>query len=69
MNMFLVANVLDLPMDDLQVMLFDKFSDGPYLELIQKAYSRNHPVIRHQAYSGKKVRKPVEEHYFISFKT
>ena len=37
------------------VMLLDKHTDGPYLELIQKAYAPNHPVIRHQHYQGKKV--------------
>ena len=38
-----------------QVLLFDKHLDGPYLELIKKAFSPNHPVTRHQAYKGKKV--------------
>lgn len=53
--MFLVKNVLDLPIEDTQVILFDKHTDGPFHELIQKAYSPNHPVIRHQHYAGKKV--------------
>ena len=50
-------------------MLFDKHTDGPYLELIQKAYSPNHPVIRHQHYKGKKVRVDLV-HYllYISFR-
>ena len=39
--------------DDMQVMLFDRFSDGPYHELIQKAFSPNHPVLRHTHYKGK----------------
>ena len=34
-------------------MLFDRFSNGPYLELIQKAFSPQHPVLRHTHYKGK----------------
>ena len=50
-------------------MLFDKHTDGPYLELIQKAYSPNHPVIRHQHYKGKKVRVDLFHYFlFISFR-
>ena len=53
MNMFLVKTILDVDVNDMQVMLFDKFSDGPYHELIQKAFSPKHPVIRHTHYKGK----------------
>ncbi len=55
MNMFLVKNVLDLPIQDMQVMLFDKHPDTSFKELAQKAFSPNHPVIRHQHYARKKV--------------
>lgn len=54
--MFLVKSILNLPVEDMQVMLFDKHPDGPFMDLIQKAYSPHHPVIRHQHYKGKKVR-------------
>lgn len=37
------------------VMLFDRHPEGPYLELIQKAFSPSHPVIRHESYKGGKV--------------
>jgi hypothetical protein len=47
MNMFLVLNVLNLSPGDLQVMLFDLHPDGPYMELIKRAYSPNHDVIRY----------------------
>lgn len=36
-------------------MLFDNFFDGPYKELMEKAYSPAHPLIRHQKYKNKKV--------------
>jgi hypothetical protein len=55
MNMFLVNSVLDMDVASSQVMLFDKHPDGPYLELIDKAFSPNHKVLRHQHYRGKKV--------------
>jgi hypothetical protein len=53
MNMYLAANVLGLDFKDVQVMLFDKFSNGPFDELIEKAFSPNHPVLRHTHYQGK----------------
>eukprot|EP01038_Epipyxis_sp_PR26KG_P005446 gene5446-7539_t len=55
MNMFLIGNALDTDFSDIQVMLFDKHYDGPYHELIQKAYSTNHPVLRHDYYQKKRV--------------
>lgn len=55
MNMLLVSMVLDLPVTQQQVMLFDRFPDGPYHELIQKAYSPNHPLVRPEKYKHKKV--------------
>jgi hypothetical protein len=55
MNMFLVSTVLGLSFKDTQVMLFDKHIDGPFLELIRKAFSPNHEVIRHEHFKGKKV--------------
>ncbi len=55
MNMYLVKSVLGLDLAAVQVMLLDRHPDGPYHELISKAFSPNHPVIRHQHYRGKKV--------------
>lgn len=53
MNMLLVKTALRI--DDMQVMLFDQHPDGPFLELIHKAYSPKQPPLRHQHYGGKKV--------------
>jgi hypothetical protein len=36
-------------------MLFDKFNDGPYKELLEKAFSPSYPLRRHQDYKNKKV--------------
>mmetsp|Transcript_19965 Transcript_19965/g.28603 ORF Transcript_19965/g.28603 Transcript_19965/m.28603 type:complete len:582 (+) Transcript_19965:16-1761(+) len=55
MNMFLVKSVLQSKADNMQVMLFDKHPDGPYLELIQQAFANNKPVLRHQHYRNQKV--------------
>ena len=56
MNMFLVQSVLKLEgAAGSQVMLFDKHPDGPYMELIEKAFSPGGPVIRPSHYRGKKV--------------
>jgi len=51
--MLLVYRMLDLDLSATQVMLFDQFSDGPYHELIEKAFSPHHPVLRHGHYRGK----------------
>jgi len=53
--MFLVKSVLQSKTDNMQVMLFDKHPDGPYLELIQKAFANSKPVLRHQHYKKQKV--------------
>ena len=45
MNMFLVMAALGIHATEQQVMLFDRHIDGPFLDLIQRAYSPNHPVI------------------------
>ena len=59
MNMFLVQSVLKYEDSSseaaMQVMLFDKHPDGPYTELIEKAFSPGGPVLRHSHYRGKKV--------------
>eukprot|EP01033_Poteriospumella_lacustris_P004587 gene4587-3281_t len=56
MNMFLVHKVLGNEVADQQVLLFDKHPDGPYKELIEKAYAPRHGVHRHQTkYGTKKV--------------
>lgn len=55
MNMFLVYEILGLQPSEVQVMLFDRFNDGPYQELIQRAFSPSHPVLRHTHYQTGKV--------------
>lgn len=55
MNMFLVKEILNHDFTNTQVMLFDLHPDGPFYELIQKAYSPNHPILRHSHYRGQKV--------------
>jgi len=56
MNMFLVMSALGIKPEQQQVMLFDRHIDGPYLELLQKAYSPKHDVIRPSHYGGKVVK-------------
>jgi hypothetical protein len=53
MNMLLTYKVLGLRPEEVQVVLWDKFADGPYHDLIQKAFSPKHPVQRHTHYRGK----------------
>jgi hypothetical protein len=53
MNMLLTYKVLGLRPEEVQVVLWDKFADGPYRDLIQKAFSPQHPVQRHTHYRGK----------------
>jgi protein O-GlcNAc transferase len=55
MNMFLALQIADVSTDQLQVMLFDTHPDGPYMDLIQKAYSPNHAVIRPAHYQNKVI--------------
>lgn len=55
MNMFLVNSVLGSDMSKQQVMLFDRQPDGPYIDLIKKAYSPNHNVARREDYNGERV--------------
>ena len=55
MNMFVALGVTNIPASSTQVMLFDMHPDGPYMDLIQQAFSPNYPVIRHKHYKGKKV--------------
>ena len=49
------------------VMLFDRHADGPYLELIKKAFSPSHPVIRHNTYEGKKVTRLPATYAILRF--
>ena len=49
------------------VMLFDRHADGPYLELIKKAFSPSHPVIRHHTYDGNKVTKQSATYAILRF--
>lgn len=53
--MFLVLSVLNISPQELQVMLFDKHPDGPYVDLIKNAFSRSNDLIRYSFYSGEKV--------------
>ena len=55
MNMYFVMSLLDIDPGEQQVLLMDKFTDGPYYELIKRAFSLNHPVIRHTHYGGQIV--------------
>ena len=55
MNMYLVMTALGIHPRDQQLMLFDRHIDGPYLELFQKAFSPEHPVLRAGAYRSKRV--------------
>ena len=40
----------------LQVVLFDRMPDGPYIDLLTRVYSPRHPVIRSTHYENKRVR-------------
>jgi hypothetical protein len=55
MNIFLVKSILGLDFRESQMMLFDRQPDGPYIELIEKAFSPSHPVIRRDHYKEKRV--------------
>lgn len=55
MNMYLVKRILNVDFGSTQVMLFDQHPDGPFIELIEKAFSPSHSVIRHSHYRGQKV--------------
>jgi len=55
MNMYLVMQALGQAPSSMQVMLFDKHSDGPYTELIQKAFSAGRPPMRKEMYQNKVV--------------
>jgi hypothetical protein len=56
MNMFLVSKILGSDVSNQQVLLFDKHPDGPYKELIHKAFAPVHGVHRHHdKYSEQKV--------------
>ena len=55
MNMFVAANVIGLHPSEQQVILWDRHPDGPYVDLIQKAFAGGRKVLRHQSYEGKKV--------------
>ena len=55
-NMFLVHLILggDL-ISQQQVVLMDRFSNGPYFELIQKSFSPSHAVLRHSDFNKKTI--------------
>lgn len=55
-NMFLVHLILEGNLiQQQQLVLFDKYSKGPYFDLIQKAFSPSHPVLRHKDFNKKIV--------------
>lgn len=55
MNMFLVLTALRQSPKDLQVLLFDRHSDGPYTDLIQRAFSGGRAPLRKEAYNNGRV--------------
>eukprot|EP01042_Synura_sphagnicola_P002771 gene2771-3377_t len=55
LNIYLVLSALKISPTDIRVMLFDKYSDGPYIELIQKAFSPSHTIARPRVYGMKTV--------------
>lgn len=55
MNLFFVMSLLRTEVSAQQVLLWDKYSDGPYAELIQKAFSRGTPKLRRHSVFGSKV--------------
>lgn len=55
MNMHLVMLALNQAPSATQVMLFDRHSDGPYVELLTKAFAGGQPPIRKEKYAGGKV--------------
>ena len=55
MNLFWVIKALNLNESNQQVMLFDSYKNGPYYELIKKAFSKNHPILRYTYYKNKIV--------------
>jgi hypothetical protein len=54
MNMLVVSLVMGVDVALQQVMLFDKFADGPYIDLVRRAFSPSHAVLRHSHYAGKR---------------
>jgi len=52
LNMFLVGLILGLDFHNLQVVLFDKHTDGPFYDLIGTAFSSSHPLKRPKDYQG-----------------
>jgi len=54
--MFLVQHILGLSSAEQRVVLFDKHPDGPYTELINKAFAPVHGVHRKEFFSGKKIK-------------
>jgi len=52
LNVLLVGLILGLDFRELQVVLFDKHKDGPFFDLIETAFSPNHPLKRPKDYKG-----------------
>jgi hypothetical protein len=50
-----VTSILILNVMIYFVCAFVRHTDGPYYELIKKAFSPKHPLLRHAEFSGAKV--------------
>ncbi|CAM9269498.1 unnamed protein product [Phaeothamnion confervicola] len=55
LNMFMLTRILDLDVQDMQVVLFDRQADNPFYELIQTAFSPSYPLKRAGDYGGRIV--------------
>ena len=55
MNMFLSANVVGVDPAVQQVVLWDRHRDGPYIDLISKAFAGGRKVLRTDSFGGQKV--------------
>jgi hypothetical protein len=55
MNMFVSSNVAGVNPSDQQVVLWDKHPDGPYIDLISKAFSGGKSVLRPKSFGTNKI--------------
>lgn len=54
-NMHLVSNILEMEPANQQVILWDRHKDGPYTDLISKAFAGGRQLLRNDHYGKKKV--------------
>jgi hypothetical protein len=52
MNVYLIKLITGFDFKDVQMMLYDRHPDGPFMDLIKEAYSPNHDIIRASHYQG-----------------